>query len=115
MPSSPLPSADFPVDLDHLKRMTSGEASLEHEVLQLFLRQTSRLVEALDQQSAQAGALAHTLKGSAQAIGAFHLAGSAAALEEAIRHGRDGALELAQLRATVAEARGAVEALLRRS
>ncbi len=115
MPSSPLPSADRAVDLDHLKRITSGEAGLQHEVLQLFLSQTGRLVEALDQPRVDAAALAHTLSGSARAIGAFRLAERAAALEQAIRQGRDGAPELAQLRVAVAEARGAVEALLRRS
>jgi HPt (histidine-containing phosphotransfer) domain-containing protein len=115
MPSSPLPSADRAVDLDHLKRMTSGEAGLEHEVLQLFLRQTSRLVEALDGSPMDAATLAHTLSGSARAIGAFRLAARAAALEDATRQGRDGAVELAALRLAVAEARAAVEALLRRS
>jgi len=114
MPSSPLPSADRAVDLDHLKRVTSGEAGLEHEVLQLFLSQTGRLVESLDHPPADAAALAHTLSGSARAIGAFRLAERAAALEQAIRQGRDGMPELAQLRVAVAEARGAVEALLRR-
>jgi HPt (histidine-containing phosphotransfer) domain-containing protein len=114
MPSSPLPSTHAPVDLAHLKRMTSGEAELEREVLQLFLSQTRRLVDALDQRSADVAALAHTLLGSARAIGAFRLAESATALEQAIRHGRDGASELVALRAAAADARGAVEALLRR-
>jgi len=115
MPSSPLLSAARPVDLDHLKRMTSGEAGLQHEVLQLFLEQTSRLLDMLDHAPADASALAHTLNGSARAIGAFPLAACAAALEEATRQGRDGAAELQEVRAAVAEARGAIEALLGRS
>jgi len=115
MPSSPSRSTDHAVDLDHLKRVTSGEAGLEHEVLQLFLRQTSRLVAALEISAEQTAELAHTLCGSARAIGAFRLAERAAALEQAARQGRDGAAELVRLRAAVAEARGAVEALLRRS
>jgi HPt (histidine-containing phosphotransfer) domain-containing protein len=115
MPSSPEPAAAPPVDLAHLKRMTLGEARLAQEVLQLFLGQTRRLVDALDERSADAAALAHTLVGSARAIGAFRLAENATALEQAIRQGRDGASELAALRAAAADARGAVEALLRRA
>jgi HPt (histidine-containing phosphotransfer) domain-containing protein len=105
MPSSPPVSADCPVDLDHLKRMTSGEQGLEREVLQLFLKQTSRLVAALESLPAETGALSHTLKGSARAIGAFRLADSAAALEEAACQGRDSSAELAAVHVAVAEAR----------
>jgi HPt (histidine-containing phosphotransfer) domain-containing protein len=112
MSSSPPVSADCPVDLDHLRRMTSGEHSLEREVLQLFLKQTSRLVAALEGLPAETNALSHMLKGSARAIGAFRLADSAAALEEAACQGRDSSAELAAVHAAVAEARAAIEALL---
>jgi len=115
MPSSPPVTTDCPVDFDHLKRMTSGEAGLEREVLELFLKQTSRLVEALDALPAAAATLAHTLKGSARAIGAFGVADRAAALEVAARGGRDPAEELAALHAAVEEAQAAIEAWLRRS
>ena len=115
MPSSPPASADSPVDLDHLTRMTCGERGLEREVLQLFLEQASRLTAALDGLQTETGALSHTLKGSARAVGAFCVADSAAALEEAARLGRDPSAELAAVHAAVAEARAAIQALLRRS
>lgn len=114
MPFSPQLSADCPLDLAHLKSMTHGEAGLEREVLQLFLKQTSHLVAALDTWPAEAGALSHTLKGSARAIGAFRVADRAAALEEASRHGHDPSSALAALHAAVGEAQAAIEALLRR-
>lgn len=41
--SSPA-SAERPIDLVHLTRMTLGERNLEREVLQLFVRQTEKLV-----------------------------------------------------------------------
>jgi HPt (histidine-containing phosphotransfer) domain-containing protein len=121
MPSAPLASQDCsqdrsqdcPVDLDHLKRMTLGELQVEREVLELFLRQSSRLIDALAGPSAEAGALAHTLKGSAQAIGAFRLADAAAAVEEAARRGSDPAPALAALMEAAAAARSAIERLLR--
>jgi HPt (histidine-containing phosphotransfer) domain-containing protein len=115
MPPSQSASTDCPVDLDHLKRMTCGELGLEREVLQLFLEQATRLTAALDGLQAETGALSHTLKGSARAIGAFRVADSAAALEEAARLGRDPSAELAAVRAAVAEARAAIQALLRPS
>jgi len=107
--------ADCPVDFDHLKRMTSGKRGLEREVLQLFLKQTSGLVAALDGLPAETAALSHTLKGSARAIGAFRVADSAAALEQAAKAGRDPSAELVAVHAAVEEARAAIEAWLRQS
>jgi HPt (histidine-containing phosphotransfer) domain-containing protein len=115
MPSPPPVLTDCPIDLDHLARMTSGERGLEREVLQLFLTQTGRLVAALDGPPVEAATLSHTLKGSARAIGAFRVADSAAALEDAVRVGRDSSAELAAVHAAVAEAQAVIEALLRRS
>jgi HPt (histidine-containing phosphotransfer) domain-containing protein len=115
MPSSQPAPDDRPVDLDHLKRMTLGEAALEREVLELFLKQTSRLLTELADQPAQAGALSHMLKGSARAIGAFRLADQAAALEQIARQGHDHSEALATLVEAAAEAQAAVEALLRRA
>jgi HPt (histidine-containing phosphotransfer) domain-containing protein len=115
MPSSPPVSADCPVDFDHLKRMTLSEEALEHEVLRMFLKQTGRLLDALACSPAEVLTLAHTLKGSARAIGAFRLADSATALEEIARNGGDLAAPLAALEAAVAEARGAIDARLGRS
>ena len=62
-----------------------------------------------------AGALAHTLKGSARAIGAFAVADAAARLEAAIQKGDDPAPPLAGLQRCRDEARAAIDAILRRS
>ena len=103
-----------PVDFDHLERMTSGEKALEREVLGMFMSQSSRLIEMLASLPVETAALAHTLKGSARAIGAFNVAERAAALE-AVGQGDDGAQALTTLREAVAEARSAIEARLGRS
>ena len=47
----------------------------------MFSAQASRLVEALGAMPADAAALAHTLKGSARAVGAFAVGDAAAHLE----------------------------------
>ena len=39
MPSPPLAPIDSPLDLDHLSRMTLGDAELEQEVLAMFAEQ----------------------------------------------------------------------------
>ena len=71
MPSPPLAPDDGPIDIEHLQRMTLGDAGLEREVLAMFSAQAARLIGTLAALPADAGALAHTLKGSARAIGAF--------------------------------------------
>jgi len=115
MPSPPLAPDDGPIDLEHLRRMTLGDASLEREVLAMFSAQTVSLIGALITLPAEAGALAHTLKGSARAIGAFAVADAAERLEAAIQKGDDSAQSLAGLKDAVAEARAAIDAILRRS
>jgi HPt (histidine-containing phosphotransfer) domain-containing protein len=111
MPAGP-PTADFgPLDFDHLERMTLGEKALEREVLEMFLAQSSRLMATLASLPVETAALAHTLKGSARAIGAFNVADRAAALEVA---GQGGDAALAALRDAVAEARTAIEVRLGR-
>ena len=39
MPSPPLAPDDGPIDIDHLQRMTLGDAGLEREVLAMFSAQ----------------------------------------------------------------------------
>jgi HPt (histidine-containing phosphotransfer) domain-containing protein len=114
MPSPPLVPDDGPIDVDHLKRMTLGDASLEREVLAMFAGQAARLIDALAVLPPEAAELAHTLKGSARAIGAFHVADAAEALEAAIKDGEPSEA-LAALRHAVAQARTAIDAMLRRS
>jgi len=95
--------------------MTLGDASLEREVLAMFSAQAASLVAALAALPADAGALAHTLKGSARAIGAFGVADAAGSLETLIQRGGDPAPALAELGDAVAAARLAIDAMLRRS
>jgi HPt (histidine-containing phosphotransfer) domain-containing protein len=115
MPSPPLVPDDGPIDLDHLKRMTLGDDSLEREVLAMFAAQSVSLVGALAALPAEARELVHALKGSARAVGAFAVADAAAVLEAALTNGDDPAEALAELKDAAAQARAAIDALLRRS
>jgi HPt (histidine-containing phosphotransfer) domain-containing protein len=86
------------IDLVHLSRQTLGDVALETELLRLFegqagafaarLRAPARQGEAA-QDIEQRIVLAHTLKGSARAIGAFALADAAEAYEDALRAGAE--------------------------
>jgi HPt (histidine-containing phosphotransfer) domain-containing protein len=113
MPSPPLAPDDGPIDLAHLRRMTLGDAALEREVLIMFSAQASRLAGALAAKPADAGALAHTLKGSARAIGAFAVADAAADLETSIKTGSDTGKRMSELNDAVMQARVAIEVMLR--
>ena len=115
MPSPPLAPDDGPIDFEHLRRMTLGDAGLEREVLAMFSAQSVRLIATLATLPEDAGALAHTLKGSARAIGAFGVADAAESLEAAISSGSDPDQALAELHAAIADARIAVDTILRRS
>jgi HPt (histidine-containing phosphotransfer) domain-containing protein len=115
MPSPPLAPDDGPIDLGHLKRMTLGDAGLEHEVLAMFAAQSAKLCDALATLPAEAAALAHTLKGSARAIGAFAVAEAAGRLEAVLAGGSDASEALAELGDAVALARSAIDTMLRRS
>jgi HPt (histidine-containing phosphotransfer) domain-containing protein len=115
MPSPPLAPDDGPIDIEHLGRMTLGDTSLEHEVLAMFAAQSVTLIGALAALPADAGALAHTLKGSARAIGAFGVADAAERLEVALKNGDNQADALAGVKDAVAQARSAIDAILRRS
>ncbi len=95
--------------------MTLGDAILEHEVLAMFSAHAVSLIATLASLPADANALAHTLKGSARAIGAFRVAEAAEGVETAIRDGDDQAQALAELNDAVAHARTAIDAILRRS
>jgi HPt (histidine-containing phosphotransfer) domain-containing protein len=110
--SSPI-AGHGPIDLDHLDRNSLGDADLAREVLGLFADQLTRVVGQLATLPSDADALAHTLKGSAQAIGAFDVAEAAAALELAIHDGRVPTQALADLDAAATAARAAVEDMLR--
>ena len=67
-----------------LARMTFGDRSLEREVLGLFDRQATILIERMrGGEPAAVASLAHTLKGSAAGIGADRVARTAGAAEMA--------------------------------
>jgi HPt (histidine-containing phosphotransfer) domain-containing protein len=95
--------------------MTLGDAGLEREVLAMFARQAGGLIGALAALPADAAELAHTLNGSARAIGAFQVADAAEAFEAAMRDGGKPSAALAALQQAIAQARGAIDAMLRRS
>lgn len=113
--SPPLVPGGRPIDLVHLSRMTLGDRALERDVLGLFDRQIGFLMERIETaESRVAAAAAHTLKGSAQGIGAFALAKVAAQVEEAATSGdvsgrREGT---ENLRAAIREARAEIAGLL---
>jgi HPt (histidine-containing phosphotransfer) domain-containing protein len=85
-----LPSDDSPVlDPEHLSRQTAGDAALERELLTLFEAQCEKLRPRLadGHPTAARADAAHTLKGSARAIGAWRLGAAADRLEAALRSG----------------------------
>ena len=92
MPSPPLAPDDGPIDFEHLKRMTLGDARLEQEVLAMFSAQAAKLVNTLAAMPSDAGAL-----------------------EAVMGSGSDPSDPLAELGDAVSLARAAIEALLRRS
>ncbi len=89
-------TAEPVIDLVHLSKQTLGDAALETELLRLFEEQAlafaARLRAPAPQNETardiqQRIVLAHTLKGSSRAIGAFALADAAQAYEDALRAG----------------------------
>jgi HPt (histidine-containing phosphotransfer) domain-containing protein len=112
MPSPPLAPDDGPIDIEHLQRMTLGDDSLEREVLAMFSAQAVSLIGTLAALPKDAGALTHTLKGSARAFG---VADAAVRLEDALQNGDDPSDLLGELDDAVAQARAAIDAILRRS
>ncbi|MBV8791662.1 MAG: Hpt domain-containing protein [Pseudolabrys sp.] len=98
------------IDRDHLRKMTLGNAALEHEVLQLFDKQAEVLLTRMrDADPGSLAALAHALKGSARGIGAWPVAAAAEGLE---RHGADYGVALDRLAETVSAVRLEIAGLL---
>ena len=66
----------LPVDLAHLQRFTLGNQALEIEVLQLFAAQAPVTLDQLKRSECEKSwrIAAHTLKGSARAVGAWRVA-----------------------------------------
>jgi HPt (histidine-containing phosphotransfer) domain-containing protein len=74
--SNPRAVAGEPIDYAYLERFTCGNAALEREVLELFAAQTPLYVDQLRHAAARRPwrETAHTIKGSALAVGARRLA-----------------------------------------
>ncbi|MGD9544654.1 MAG: Hpt domain-containing protein [Methylocystis sp.] len=110
--------AEPPIDLVHLSRQTFGDHELECELLGLFEAQAGQFAERLRAPAAFGDAdwrigLAHTIKGSARAVGAFEVGRAAESYEEALRAGDPSAVNLARsLDAAIGRARGAIALLL---
>ena len=106
---------DRPIDLVHLARATDGDESLEAELLAMFDHQCEKLVERVnlaDLPRRARGDIAHRLRGSALAIGAFAVAEAALAVETAFEgEGAEPAAEIAALEATATQARAAIAEL----
>lgn len=73
-----------PIDLEHLRRYTLGEVDLEREILGLFVQQAPLTLERLQQAESQRDwtSAAHTLKGSARAVGATLVGNLASSAEQ---------------------------------
>jgi len=93
--------APMPIDREHLARQTMGDAALARELLDMFAEQAVRLAGEIraEADGRRRGDLAHTLKGSARALGAWEVASAAEAVEsEAVPEA------FARLASSVAEA-----------
>ncbi len=102
-----------PIDHVHLRRYTRNDRALEIEVLQLFAGQAPETMASLvAAQDAKAWHIAaHTLKGSARAVGAWAVATAA---EEAEKAGHDNVQRdqmLARIDVLLAEVRGYIDGL----
>lgn len=85
-----------PVDLAHLRRYTGGDPELERQALTLFVPDALKYLARIE--AGEGKVPAHTLKGSAQAIGAWKLAALAERAER-------GDFDAAELRAAIEEVR----------
>jgi hypothetical protein len=112
----PLAPVEQVIDLDHLARMTLGEAKLEREVLQLFDQQVEMLLEHMTSEAPKViAAFAHTLVGSARGIGAWKVAAAAETVERIAAAPGPTTLTAAmnRLSSAVAETQVAIAELLR--
>jgi HPt (histidine-containing phosphotransfer) domain-containing protein len=107
------------IDLVHLARQTDGDAALEADLLAMFDRQSAQLLTKLSaRETSRAGSadLAHSLRGSALAIGAGRVASAALALETLLESDlfpeEEQVEALAALADAVAEARAEIGRLL---
>lgn len=106
----PAPTTSKPIDFVHLARQTMGEKDLEIEVLQLFTRNARTLLHELSvANDIEMKAIAHRLKGSADAVGAFNVSAAA----EAVENGSRDSASLAKVASSVIEAENFILKLCR--
>ncbi|MGZ9410060.1 MAG: Hpt domain-containing protein [Methylocystis sp.] len=109
---------ESPIDLVYLSRQTFGDHDLERELLGLFDAQAAQFAKRLRSPAAQGDAdwriaLAHTIKGSARAVGATEVGHAAEAYEQALRGEEASAAEKSEiLAAAIGRARSAIALLL---
>jgi HPt (histidine-containing phosphotransfer) domain-containing protein len=74
---------DTPIDWSHLSRFTMNDRALEQEVLGLFAMEAPRYLARIQSPASRkdGAEAAHTLKGSARAVGAWAIAECAQAVE----------------------------------
>ena len=114
---SPIGSFDPPIDLVHLASQCLGDHELQVELLGLFRRQapalTAQLCGSPPFSLESRARIAHTLRGSALAVGARRVASAAWRIEElAVGSGGRNSAEAAAtaaLRSAVAEALAEIE------
>jgi HPt (histidine-containing phosphotransfer) domain-containing protein len=109
-----LNASSQPVDLAHLSRYTQGDCALEREVLELFSTQSlvylDRLREARTDKDWREAA--HSLKGSAVAIGAWRVADAAERAESATATSWQASI--GEIESSLREALGFIDAFLAR-
>ena len=107
--------ASQPIDHEHLRRYTLGDPGLELEILGLFVEQLPTTIGALEHATTDKewGMAAHTLKGSARAVGAWQLAALAEDAERLTSNADSGmrAAVLRPIEAAAGEARAYIATL----
>jgi len=82
--------AEPQIDFDHLNRYVAGDVALTREIFSLFIHQTEMWGKGLlaDSDDEVWASVTHSLKGSARAVGATHLAKMCEDAEELVGDGR---------------------------
>ncbi|MCB1512580.1 MAG: Hpt domain-containing protein [Hyphomicrobiaceae bacterium] len=101
------------IDLAHLGRYTMSDRALEAEILNLFVGQVPETIGRLRSANTEAEwrAAAHTLKGSARAVGAWRLADRAADAEKSASEQDVWPSHISLIEAAASEASAFVEDL----
>ena len=107
------PASAPPIDLAHLSRYTLGNAALQREVLHLFVEQAPTTLAQLSSAETEKDwrDAAHTLKGSARAVGAWRVAGCAERAETLDVRTQEKGRVIDGLEAALDEARRYIAAL----